>query len=101
MSCVWWELHRGGFYWRCLQKWLWCDKKIFKKQFCIPDKEEEDPYPLFTVDLLGYLSNCPLGDKSNSVAAIAFLVNHSTFTFMDRIGQCTTLDSMIDGLSEF
>jgi len=75
--------------------------KIFKKQFCIPDKEEEDPYPLFTVDLLGYLSNCPLGDKSNSVAAIAFLVNHSAFTFMDRIGQCTTLDSMIDGLSEF
>ena len=62
--------------------------KIFKKQFCIPDKEEEDPYPVFVADLLDYLLDCPLGDKSNSAAAITFLVNHpASTTFMDQIEQ--------------
>ncbi|PVH31080.1 hypothetical protein PAHAL_9G053200 [Panicum hallii] len=77
--------------------------EIFKKWFCIPDEaEEEGRYPLFVADLIDYLLDCPLGEKSNSAAAIAFLVNHPALTtFMDRIGQCTTLDSMVDRLTEF
>ncbi|GJN30394.1 hypothetical protein PR202_gb18697 [Eleusine coracana subsp. coracana] len=47
------------------------------------------------------LKECPLGDKSNSVAGIALLVSHPALTtFIDRMGQVSTLDSMVDRFTE-
>ena len=68
----------------------------------ILSKEEEDPYPVFVADLLDYLLDCPLGDKSNSAAAITFLVNHpASTTFMDQIEQMHYTGQLVDMLTKF
>lgn len=82
---------------RCKNNYL-VIAEIFGTWFLIPGEEKE--YPLFVEDLIDYLSTCPLGVNSDSVEAIAFLINHPALTaFTDRMAQCSTLDTMVDRLT--
>lgn len=57
-------------------------------------------YPLYVSDLVQYLLSCPLGVNSNSAEAIALLVNHPALTsFVERMAQCSMLDSMVKRLT--